>query len=210
MGKKVDPRSFRVGPHLAWESRWFNKKKEYIANLLSDYKLRQYLFKSLQGANLEKVEIERSVSQIKLILKVGRPGVVIGRGGANIQNLNQELAKITKDKVTIDVETVKNPDTSATLIASNIARRIEGRFPYNRIMRTDADKAMEKGAKGVRIKCAGVLGGPSSIARSVVVSRGAVPGQTIRANIDYAKDTAFTAYGTIGIKVWVYKGDVKV
>lgn len=210
MGKKVDPRSLRVGPHLAWESVWYGRKEEYSENLISDLKLRKYLFKSLKNAGLEKVEIERSSSQLKLNLKVSRPGVVIGRNGANIQDLNKELSNIAKRKVLINVDTVKNPDISAKLVAADIAKRIENRFPCLRLIKASADKAMEKGALGIKIKCAGVIGGPSSIARVESTSRGAVPSQTIRAQVDFAKDTAFTSYGTIGIKVWVYHGDSKI
>jgi len=207
MGQKVDPRGFRVGPHRSWKSRWFSTGRDYADNVIQDLLIRRLLRRELVNAGLEKIEIERSPNQIKVILFASRPGVVIGRGGSGIQRLNQKLADLAKGKVSIDVETVKNPDTSAALIASSIARRIEKRFSYRRVMFSSAERAMEKGAKGVKILCAGVVGGPSSIARKTVITRGAVPSQTIRANIDFAKDTAYTTYGTIGVKVWVYKGD---
>jgi len=207
MGQKTNPVGFRVGISRGWSSRWYAEGKEYARRLLEDKKIRDFLRHKLGGAGLGEIEIERSIAALKLILHVSRPGVVIGRGGSGIEDLRTELQKMTEAKVEIAVEEIRLPEVSAYLIADSIARQIERRIHYKRAVMAAADRAMERGARGVKITAAGVLGGASSIHRTITVTRGSVPNQTLRAGIDFARDVAATSYGTIGIKVWVYLGE---
>ncbi len=206
MGRKCNPTSFRTGITKDWTSRWFATGKDYARFVLEDLKIRTFLRKKLQSAGLERIEVERSIASLKLILYVSRPGVVIGRGGTGIEDLKVALKELTKAKIDIVVEEVRVMELSARLVADNIARQIERRISYKRAMYVAADRAMDKGAKGVKILCAGVLGGASSISRKNSVTKGSIPNQTLRADIDYAGSVALTGYGTIGIKVWIYKG----
>ena len=209
MGNKIDPEGFRVGVSRDWKSHWYAGKKERVKNILQDRKIRVFLKKRLESAGLSSVSIERSISLTVIKVTVSRPGVVIGKAGSGSQLLKEELLKMLGGKVELSVEEETAPDISAKLISQSIVRQIEKRMPYKRAMVMSAEKAMEKGALGIKIKCAGVLGGPSSIARSEKIVRGSVPLQTLRADIDYSQVAAFTSYGNIGIKVWVYKGEVK-
>lgn len=209
MGNKMNPEGLRIGVTKDWKTHWYAEGKERVKNVLEDKKIRVFLKSKLSQAGLGRVEIERSISALKVTVFVSRPGVVIGRGGSGTTALRDELSKITKSKVELAVETIRDYETSAILVAEGICRQIEKRFPYKRAMVGSVEKAMEKGAKGIKITCSGVLSGPSSISRTETMVRGSVPLQTLRADIDYGQEAAFTPYGNIGVKVWIYKGELK-
>ena len=209
MGNKIHPEGFRIGVSKDWRTHWYAEGKERIKNVLEDKKIRLFLKDKLSSAGLSRIEIERSISALKVTVFVSRPGVVIGRGGAGTTALRDAISNITKSKVELAVETIKDYETSATLVADGICRQIEKRFPYKRAMVSAVEKAMGKGAKGIKITCSGVLSGPSSIGRTDTRVKGSVPLQTLRADIDYGQKAAFTTYGNIGVKVWIYKGEVK-
>lgn len=205
MGQKVNPIGLRLGINRTWQSRWFSKK-DYQQYLISDIKLRQYIFKKLKKAGVSKVEIERSKNQVHVIVVVARPGMVIGRGGSGIEELNQEIAKKVGGKVKLDIREVDNPDMDAQLITESISRQIERRVNYKRAMKQAIDKAMQAGAKGVKVMIAGRLNG-ADIARREWAKDGSIPLHTLRSYIDYAHARASTTYGIIGVKAWVYLGD---
>lgn len=209
MGNKIHPEGFRIGISKDWKTHWYAEGKDRVKNVLEDRQIRLFLKKELVSAGLSKVEMERSISAIKVTVFVSRPGIVIGRGGAGTTALREVLSKITKSKVELVVETVRDYETNAVLVMQGICRQIEKRYPYKRAMVGAVEKAMGKGVKGIKITCSGVLGGPSSIGRTDTLVRGSVPLQTLRADIDYGQGAAFTAYGNIGVKVWIYKGEVK-
>lgn len=204
MGQKVHPVAFRLGYNKTWKSRWFSQQN-YQKYLLEDIKLRDYLEKALLKAGVDCIEIERSANMVHFIITVARPGVVIGKGGAAIEELNHALSQLTSTKVKLDIKEVDHPDTSARVIADSVARSIERRVNYRRALKQAIDKAMQAGAKGVKIMVGGRLNG-ADIARREWSREGAIPLHTLRSNIDYAIDTARTTYGAIGIKVWVYSG----
>lgn len=207
MGHKINPVGYRLGISKDWSSRWFNNKQGYADAVLEDLKIRKFLRKKLETAGLKEIEIERTENDISLTLRVSKPGVVIGRGGAGVGEIEQELKKLTKSKVRITAEEVKSPETAAQLVADYIARQIKRRVPYRRTCIFALNSAMDKGAKGIKIKLSGVLGGSNTIARTDNFVLGSVPLQTLRADIDYAQLDCHLLYGTIGIKVWVYKGE---
>lgn len=207
MGQKTHPVGFRLGITKAWKSRWFSGK-DYARNALEDVKIRKFIRTKAPAAGIHAIEIERSLSKVKVSIVVARPGLIIGRGGANLQLLREELAKHIGARLDLSVEEFKTPELSAQLVADDIARQIKRRLPLGRILAITADRVMAKGARGVKVVCSGVLSGPSSIARSQKIVHGSIPAQTLRANLDYAQATAFTAYGTIGVKVWIYLGEV--
>lgn len=207
MGQKINPRGFRVGISQDWDSRWFAGKKDYSRFVLEDYRLRHYLREQLSNVGLIRIEIERSIAQVTVIIHVTRPGMVIGRGGSGVERLKSGLKKITSAKIDLNIEEYKNPETSARFVASEIARRIERRIHFRRAMYRAVETTMERGALGIKITCAGVLSGASSISRSETVIRGKVPAQTLRADIDFAGEVAKTTYGTIGVKVLIYRGE---
>lgn len=206
MGHKINPNGFRVGISKDWVSRWYLDKRLFAKSLLEDYKIRELLNKKLENAGVRSIEIERSLNQISITAKVSKPGVVIGKGGSEVEMLKEELKKITKVKTSLSVEEVKNVETDAQLVADYISRQLKRRVPYRRVMVTAINSAIEKGAKGIKIKLSGLLSGPMSIARSETLKQGPVPSQTIRADIDFAKTDCLMPYGKIGIKVWIYKG----
>lgn len=206
MGHKINPVGFRIGITKDWNSRWYLDKRMFAKCLLEDYKIRELLNKKLDNAGVKSIEIERSLNQVMVTAKVSKPGVVIGKGGGEVEALREELKKITKVKTTLNVEEVKNVETDAQLVADYISRQIKKRVPYRRVMVAALNSALEKGAKGIKIKLSGLLGGPMSIARSETLKQGPVPSQTIRADIDFAKTDCLMPYGKIGIKVWIYKG----
>jgi len=209
MGNKMHPEGFRMGITKDWKAHWYAEGKERVKNVLEDKKVRLFLKNKLASAGLSRIELDRSISALKITVFVSRPGVVIGRGGSGTTVLRDGLSKITKSKVELVVETIKDYETSASLVAEGICRQIEKRFPYKRAMVGAIEKAMGKGAKGIKITCSGVLSGPSSIGRTDTRVKGSVPLQTLRADIDYGQKAAFTTYGNIGVKVWIYKGEVK-
>lgn len=215
MGQKVNPTGFRLGNLFTWKSRWFAGKATYANKVLEDYTLRQQLNEKLASAGLVEVGIERSISKLRIILTVGRPGVVIGKGGANLEQLKKEIEKLVnvnktaKERVKVDlkVEEVKEPNLSSKLVAERIVGQLVGRYPHRRAVTQALDKVMMAGAKGVKIQLSGRVGG-AEIGRTEKYFRGSVPTQTLRANIDYFETPAKTRSGYVGIKVWIYKGEV--
>jgi small subunit ribosomal protein S3 len=213
MGQKINPVGFRMGITKTWTSKWFTNKREYGKYVAEDYKVRKYLEKKFEAAGVKDIQIERSPNEIKVtirVFRVSKPGVVIGKGGAGVTEAQDELKRITKAKVSLTAEEIKTPEVEASLVAQYIARQLKRRIPYRRIMNTAVQSAMDKGAKGVRIKLAGLLGGGSSIARVERLELGSIPAQTLRADIDFAQLDCHMLYGTIGIKVWIYKGEVEL
>ena len=206
MGKKVSPHSIRIGITRKWDSTWFATGMDFKNKLMQDVKIRKYLTKKLVTASLAKVEIKRGGGKTSVILHSGKPGVIIGRSGENIENLSKELRlKFGDNTIAVQVQEVRKPDANAQLIADNIAEQVGRRFPYRRVCKMALERAQEAGVKGIKIKVGGRLNGVD-IARSEMYTFGTVPLHTLRANIDYATATARTMYGAIGIKVWVYHG----
>lgn len=206
MGQKVNPKGLRVGVIKNWDSRWY-ADKQYSDYLLEDYKIRQYLKKKLYEAGISKLEIERAANRVKVNIFTARPGIVIGRGGADVEVLREELKKMTGKNVFLNIVEVKRPELDAQLVAENIASQLEKRIAFRRAMKQAMGRTIRMGAEGIKIMCSGRLGG-AEIARSEWVSEGKVPLHTLRADIDYATAEANTTYGKIGIKVWIYKGEV--
>lgn len=207
MGNKVNPVGFRIGISKDWESKWYADKKSYGKYALQDFRIRQILEKKFDLAGLRNIEIHRSLNDIKVTVYVSKPGVVIGKGGSIVTGAKDELEKLTKSKVSISAEAIKVPELEAKLVGDFVARQLKRRKPYRSVINTAITSALDKGAKGIKIKVAGVLGGPMSIARSEFFTKGSVPNQTLRADIDYAQVHCQMIYGTIGIKVWIYKGE---
>ncbi|MCD6400208.1 30S ribosomal protein S3 [candidate division WOR-3 bacterium] len=207
MGQKTNPIGFRVGITKDWYSRWFDDKN-LDKKLWEDITIRRYLSERLKDGWVSRIEIERSSKKLRIIINTARPGIVIGRGGAEAESLIQEIKKIIERDVQIDVQEVKFPELDAKLVAFNIARQIERRTAYRRAMKRAVQNAMRMGAKGIKVQCAGRLGG-AEIARREWYREGRVPLHTLRADIDYATDTAVTTAGTIGVKVWVFRGEVQ-
>jgi len=206
MGQKVHPYGFRVGYIYDWKSRWFAKKGDFAKQLLEDVKIKRHIKKTLSTAAVSKIEIERASDKIRILIFSARPGLIIGRRGAEIEKLKETLAGIAGKEVIIDIKEIKNPNIDAQLVAENIAFQIEKRIPHKRAMKKAIQSALDSGARGAKIICGGRLGG-AEIARRESYRIGSIPAQTLRADIDYGFVEAFTAYGTIGIKVWIYKGD---
>jgi len=214
MGQKVNPYGFRLGPLYTWKSRWYAGTHDYKKEMLEDYHLRRYLEKRLLTAGLTKVEIDRSINIIKLTLFVSRPGVVIGRGGANLEQLKKDVVKLLKinpldtkgRKVEIKVEEVKQPDLEAQLILNHLQDQLAKRYPHRRAVAQALEKAKNAGAKGIKIVLSGRING-AEIGRQEKYSSGSIPTQTLRADIDYAEAPAYTRSGYVGIKVYVYRGE---
>jgi small subunit ribosomal protein S3 len=209
MGNKINPKGYRLGITKDWNSRWFSDKKQYGKLVLEDTKIRKFLGDRLALAGLKEVDIERTENEIHILIKVSKPGLVIGKAGAGVEELEKALKKVTNAKIKITAEEVKTPETEAQLVADYIARQLKRRVPYRRVASFAVNAAMDKGAKGIKIKLAGVLSGSNTIARSETFKRGPVPLQTLRADIDYAQVHCQMLFGTIGVKVWIYKGEIK-
>lgn len=207
MGQKVNPHGLRVGVIKDWESRWYADAESFSDNLVEDYKIREFLKKKLYHAGISKIEIERSTDRVKVLVYTAKPGVVIGKGGAEIEKLKVELAKFSTKKVLVDIKEVKRPDSDAQLVAENIAQQLENRISFRRAMKSCMGRAMKAGAKGIKTSCSGRLGG-ADMARTEFYSEGNIPLQTLRADIDYGFAEANTTYGKIGVKTWVYHGEV--
>lgn len=207
MGQKINPTGFRIGITKDWYSRWFADKKSYADLALEDMRIRKFLKEKFDLAGLKEVIIERSVNEISIIVRVSKPGLVIGRGGSGVEEVEKELKNITKSKIKLTAEEIKVPEIEAQLIGDYIYRQLKRRLPYRKVALSAANSAIERGAKGVKIRLSGLLSGGNTIARSEVVSKGSVPSQTLRADIDYAQIDAHMLYGCVGIKVWVYKGE---
>ena len=210
MGQKVNPIGFRVGISKDWSSRWFAGKKDYADFALEDLRIRQILKKKFELAGIKSVDIERSLNEITIVVKVSKPGMVIGKGGLLAEEAKELLKKATKSKISLNVEEVKVPEIEAQLVADYICRQLKRRHPYRRVASAAATSAMDRGAKGVRIRLAGLLSGGNSIARTEIVYKGSVPAQTLRADIDYAQVHCLMLYGMIGVKVWIYKGELEI
>ena len=206
MGQKVMPTGFRLGITEDWRSRWYSDK-DYAKNLENDIAIRRFLDKYLAKAAVSKVEIERAGDKVKVIIVTARPGVVIGKKGVEIENLRKQLAKVVGGPVNIEVVEVKRPELDAALIAQSVAEQLEGRVAFRRAMRKAVQSARKSGAQGIRIQCSGRLGG-AEMSRREWYREGRVPLHTLRAKIDYGFATAATTMGSIGIKVWVYHGEV--
>lgn len=207
MGQKVNPHGLRVGVIKDWESRWYADSEEFSDNLVEDYKIREFLKKKLYHAGISKIEIERTADRVKVLVYTAKPGVVIGKGGSEIEKLKGELASYSAKKVLVDIKEVKRPDSDAQLVAENIAQQLENRISFRRAMKSCMGRAMKAGAKGIKTSCSGRLGG-ADMARTEFYSEGTIPLQTLRADIDYGFAEADTTYGKVGVKVWVYKGEV--
>jgi len=207
MGQKVNPNGLRVGVIKDWESRWYADKKNFGDTLVEDYNLREYLLETLAPAGVPKVEIERDAKRVRINIHVAKPGMVIGRGGAEIEKLKAELEKRLGKSVSLNIIEIKNPDVNAQLVAENIAAQLERRISFRRALKQSIGRAMKLGAKGIKCQASGRLGG-AEIARSETYKEGTIPLQTIRADIDYGFAEAKTTYGRIGVKVWIYTGEV--
>ena len=203
MGQKVHPKIIRIGINRDWSSKWF-ATKDYAKFLLEDHKIRQLINKKHKSAGLAEIEINRSANEAKVIIHTSKPGILIGRGGVGIEEVRKEIQKITKTKIGVVVEEVDLPDNHAVLIGRNIADQIEKRIPYRRAVKMTLENAMKSGIRGVRVRVSGRLNG-AEIARSEPFVKGKIPLSSLREDIDYAHVPAFTTYGTIGIKVWVYR-----
>lgn len=207
MGQKIHPYGFRVGITKNWKSRWTADKSRFGDLLVEDKKIRDYIKERLSTAGLESVHIERSLNEVSVVIKVSKPGLVIGKGGSGVEELQKSLKKFTKSKIKLTVEEVKDPEINAQLVADYISRQLKRRVNYRRVVKSAVQSAQDKGAKGIKIKLAGLLSGSNTIARSEVYGSGSIPAQTLRADIDYAQVHCNLLYGTIGIKVWIYKGE---
>ncbi|MEG0545571.1 MAG: 30S ribosomal protein S3 [Oscillospiraceae bacterium] len=209
MGQKINPTGLRVGVIKDWESRWYSDKKNFGDTLVSDYELREYLLKTLAPAGVPKVEIERDAKRVRINIHCAKPGMVIGRGGSEIEKLKQTCKSMlgAEKEVFINIVEIKQPDLNAQLVAENIALQLEKRVSFRRALKQSIGRTMKLGAKGIKIQVSGRLGG-AEIARSEHYHEGTIPLQTIRADIDYGFAEAKTTYGRIGVKVWLYKGEV--
>ena len=206
MGQKVNPHGLRVGVIKDWDSKWY-AEKDFADNLVEDHEIRKFLKKRLYSAGISKIEIERASDRVKVILYTAKPGVVIGKGGAEIEKLRAQCEKQLGKPVVINIVEVKRPDLDAQLVAENVAQQLEKRIAFRRAMKQCIGRSMKLGAKGIKIMCSGRLNG-AEIARSEQYHDGTIPLQTIRADIDYGFAEAATTYGRIGVKVWLYKGEV--
>ena len=207
MGQKVNPHGMRVGVIKDWDSRWYAREDKVGDLLVEDYNIRKYLKKTLYSAGVPKIEIERDSNGVRIFIHCSRPGVVIGKGGAEIQRLEGEVEKMIGKKVKISIIEVRTPDTNAQLVAESIAQQLEKRISYRRAMKNAMGRAMRMGALGIKVMVAGRIGG-AEIARSECYHEGTIPLQTLRADIDYGFAEAATTYGRLGVKVWIYKGEV--
>ena len=207
MGQKVNPHGFRVGVIKDWNSRWFTKDESFGDTLVSDYNVRKFLKEKYKESGVPKIEIERDNKRVRVFLHCAKPGLVIGRGGAEIDKLKLELEAMVGMPVLVNVVEVKNPDVNAQLVAESIAKQLEGRASFRRAMKMSIQRTMRMGAKGIKVTCSGRLAG-AEIARTEHYHEGSIPLQTLRADIDYGFYEANTTYGKIGVKVWIYKGEV--
>jgi len=207
MGRKVHPIGFRLGINKTWESRWFANKHAYADNLHQDRAIRDLVLKVAPRSGISRVEIERDSSIVHVTVHTAKPGIVIGRKGANVKELRRQIQALAGSGVKLDIAEIKEPDLDARLVADNIAGQLERRISHRRAMQRAMQQAMRQGAKGIKVMCAGRLSGVE-MARREWMREGRVPAQTLRADIDFAKAEALTTYGRIGVKVWIYKGEV--
>ena len=206
MGQKVNPHGLRVGVIKDWSSRWY-ADKDFADCLVEDYNIRKFLKKKLYSASVSDIEIERASDRVRIILHTARPGVVIGKQGAEVEKLKKEVSKFTDKKVFIDIKEIKRPDRDAQLVAESIASQLENRISFRRAMKSTMSRSMKAGVLGIKASCSGRLGG-ADMARTEVYSEGTIPLQTLRADIQYGFAEANTTYGKVGVKVWIYTGEV--
>lgn len=207
MGQKVNPIGFRVGVIRTWDSRWYAKGKQYQVNFNEDHKLRKFIKDKLKHAGVAKIEIERAANKVKIIISTARPGVVIGKKGTGIDALKLDIQKLTTNEVFVNIQEVRKPDMDAQLVAENIALQLEKRISWRRALKKALASAVKGGVRGIKIRVSGRLDG-AEIARSEWYNEKSVPLHTLRADIDYGTAEALTTYGLIGLKVWIYRGDV--
>ena len=206
MGQKVNPHGLRVGVIKDWDSKWY-AEADFADCLVEDYQIRKFLKKKLYSAGVSKIEIERTSDRVKIIISTAKPGMIIGKGGAEIEKVRAELQKMTTKKVVVDIKEVKRPDREAQLVAENIAQQLENRISFRRAMKSCMGRAMKSGAKGIKVTCSGRLGG-ADMARTETYSDGTIPLHTLRADIDYGFAEADTTYGKSCVKVWIYRGEI--
>ena len=206
MGQKVNPHGLRVGVIADWDSKWY-AEGDFADCLIEDYKIREFLKKKLYSAGISRIEIERASERVKVIIYTAKPGVVIGKGGAEIEKVKGELQKYTDKKLIVDIKEVKKPDKDAQLVAENIALQLENRISFRRAMKSCMSRSLKAGALGIKTSVSGRLGG-ADMARTEFYSEGNIPLQTLRADIDYGFAEADTTYGKVGVKVWIYKGEI--
>lgn len=207
MGQKIIPIGFRVGVNRTWDSRWYAEGESYADQLHEDLGIRNYIKKNLRGAGVSKIVIERPAKKAIVTIHTSRPGILIGKKGADIERIKRKLSKLAKTEVSLNIVEVRKPEIDSTLVAESIAQQLEKRVSFRRAMKRAVQSALRLGAKGIRINCSGRLGG-AEIARMEWYREGRVPLHTLRADIDYGTAEANTTYGVIGIKVWIYKGDI--
>ena len=207
MGQKVNPHGLRVGIIKDWDTKWYANKKEFSEFLVEDFNIRKLLKKKLYIAGISRIEIERAANKVKVNISTSRPGIVIGKGGSGVEELRKMLSKVTDKGIVISITEVKKPDMDAQLVAENIASQLERRVSYRRAMKQCMSKTMKAGAKGIKTSVSGRIGG-AEIARTEHYHEGTIPLQTLRADIDYGFAEADTTYGKLGVKVWIYKGEV--
>lgn len=207
MGQKVNAHGLRVGVIKDWDSKWYAEGENFSDYLVEDYNIRKFLKKKLYAAGVSKIEIERAAGRVKVTVYTAKPGVVIGKGGAEIDKVKAELQKQTADKLVVDIKEIKRPDRDAQLVAENIAGQLENRVSFRRAMKSCMSRSMKTGIQGIKTSCSGRLGG-ADMARTESYSDGTIPLQTLRADIDYGFAEADTTYGKVGVKVWIYKGEV--
>src|SRR5512133_517758 len=207
MGRKVHPIGFRLNVSKGWEGRWFAKGKEYRENLQQDFAIRALIHKDAEKAGFSRVEVERFPGKVKVIVFTAKPGILIGRKGESVKKIRQDLEALTGKKIDLEIKEIKAPDTDALLVAMNLAGQIERRVSYRRAMKRALQQAMRQGAQGIKVSVSGRLSG-AEMARLVWLRDGRVPLQTLRADIDFSRAEALTTYGRIGVKVWIYKGEV--
>jgi len=207
MGQKVNPHGLRVGIIKDWDSKWYADNKQFGELLVEDYKIREFVKKELFASGVSKIEIERAANRVKVTVHTAKPGMVIGKGGQGVEDLRKALEKLTKKNVTVNVEEIKVPELDAQLVAENIAAQLERRVSFRRAMKQAIQRTMRAGAKGIKTAVSGRLGG-ADMARTEGYSEGTIPLQTLRADISYGFAEASTTYGKLGVKVWIYKGEV--
>ena len=207
MGRKVHPIGFRLNINQPWQGRWYAEGKEYTQQLQQDFAIRNLIHKDAEKAGVSQIEVERFPGKVKVVVNTAKPGILIGRKGESVKRMRQGLETLTGKKIDLEIKEIKSPDIDAYLVAQNIAGQMERRVSYRRAMKRALQQAMRQGAKGIKVEVAGRLSG-AEMARSVWMRDGRVPLQTLRANIDFARAEALTTYGRIGVKVWVYKGEI--
>jgi|TARA_Y100000746_G_C15350257_1_gene385605 small subunit ribosomal protein S3 len=207
MGQKVNPIGLRLGVNRGWDSIWFAKKKEFGKYLIEDFKIRQYIKKNIANSGVSEIIIERSSKKCTVSIHTSRPGFVIGKKGADIEKIKKNISKITNNEVAVNIKEIKKPELNANLVAENIAQQLVKRIAYRRAMKRAMQSAMRLNAKGIKVMVSGRLAG-NEIARTEWLREGSIPLHTLRANVDYGESEALTTYGIIGVKVWIYKGEL--